>query len=228
MVDRSRGLLLEVVEHAHAPTVVRGARDCGPVTPTAEPSPVVAVVGATAVGKSDLGVALAQQLGGEIVNADSMQLYRGMDVGTAKLTEAEQGGVVHHVLDVWDVHAAERDPAGITSDQALALMCAPEGPELDALGALADDLRRAVVGRRGHLRREPQHQLHQRLLRRVPVLRLRPATDRDADAYTLSLDEIGAGGRGREASDVGATEVCLQGGIDPQMPARPTPTSPGP
>ena len=65
--------------------------------------PVVAVVGATAVGKSDLGVALALRLGGEVVNADSMQLYRGMDVGTAKLTEAEQGGVVHHLLDVWDV-----------------------------------------------------------------------------------------------------------------------------
>ncbi len=81
------------------------------MTPTAEPSPVVAVVGATAVGKSELGVALAQQLGGEIVNADSMQLYRGMDVGTAKLTEAEQGGVVHHVLDVWDVRT-EANVAG--------------------------------------------------------------------------------------------------------------------
>ena len=81
------------------------------MTPTAEPPPVVAVVGATAVGKSGLGVALAQELGGEIVNADSMQLYRGMDVGTAKLTEAEQGGVVHHVLDVWDVRA-EANVAG--------------------------------------------------------------------------------------------------------------------
>jgi tRNA dimethylallyltransferase len=69
------------------------------------------VVGCTAGGKSDLAVALAQRLGGEIVNADSMQLYRGMDVGTAKLTEAEQGGIVHHVLDVWDVRA-EANVAG--------------------------------------------------------------------------------------------------------------------
>ena len=69
----------------------------------AEPAPVVAVVGPTAVGKSDLGLALARELGGEVVNADSMQLYRGMDVGTAKLTVEEQGEVVHHVLDVWDV-----------------------------------------------------------------------------------------------------------------------------
>jgi tRNA dimethylallyltransferase len=67
---------------------------------------VVAVVGATATGKSDLAVELALRLGGEVVNADSMQLYRGMDVGTAKLTEAERRGVPHHLLDVWDVRVA--------------------------------------------------------------------------------------------------------------------------
>jgi tRNA dimethylallyltransferase len=67
--------------------------------------PVLAVVGPTAVGKSDLAVALAHRLWGEVVNADSMQLYRGMDIGTAKLTEAEREGVPHHVLDVWDVTA---------------------------------------------------------------------------------------------------------------------------
>ncbi len=64
---------------------------------------VVAVVGPTAAGKSDLGVALARALGGEVVNADSMQLYRGMDIGTAKLTSAERQGIPHHLLDVWDV-----------------------------------------------------------------------------------------------------------------------------
>jgi tRNA dimethylallyltransferase len=64
---------------------------------------VVAVVGPTATGKSELGVVLARELGGQVVNADSMQLYRGMDVGTAKLTESERGGVPHHLLDVWDV-----------------------------------------------------------------------------------------------------------------------------
>lgn len=65
--------------------------------------PVIAVVGPTAAGKSDLAVDLALRLGGECVNADSMQLYRGMDIGTAKLTEAERRGVPHHLLDVWDV-----------------------------------------------------------------------------------------------------------------------------
>jgi tRNA dimethylallyltransferase len=64
---------------------------------------VVAVVGPTAAGKSDLGVALARSLGGEVVNADSMQLYQGMDIGTAKLPLEERAGVRHHLLDVWDV-----------------------------------------------------------------------------------------------------------------------------
>jgi tRNA dimethylallyltransferase len=63
----------------------------------------VAIVGPTATGKSDVAVALALALGGEVVNADAMQLYRGMDVGTAKLTEAERRGVPHHQLDVLDV-----------------------------------------------------------------------------------------------------------------------------
>ncbi|MGW1030470.1 tRNA (adenosine(37)-N6)-dimethylallyltransferase MiaA [Streptomyces sp. NPDC002577] len=71
---------------------------------SAAPAPrVIAVVGPTAAGKSDLGVHLAQRLGGEVVNADSMQLYRGMDIGTAKLTAEERGGVPHHLLDIWDV-----------------------------------------------------------------------------------------------------------------------------
>ncbi|SDS73337.1 tRNA dimethylallyltransferase [Jiangella sp. DSM 45060] len=65
--------------------------------------PVVAVVGPTAAGKSDLAVDLALRLGGEVVNADSMQLYRGMDIGTAKLTLAERQGVPHHLLDLYDV-----------------------------------------------------------------------------------------------------------------------------
>lgn len=67
-----------------------------PVTP-------VAVVGPTASGKSDLGIALARELGGEVVNVDSMQLYRGMDIGTAKLPPAERGGIPHHLLDIWEV-----------------------------------------------------------------------------------------------------------------------------
>ncbi len=67
------------------------------------PLPVVAVVGPTATGKSALGLGLAKALDGEVVNADASQLYRGMDVGTAKLTVAEQLGVPHHLLDVLEI-----------------------------------------------------------------------------------------------------------------------------
>nr|WP_089153789.1 tRNA (adenosine(37)-N6)-dimethylallyltransferase MiaA [Micromonospora sp. NBS 11-29] len=77
---------------------------------------VVAVVGPTAAGKSALSIALAHALDGEVVNADSMQLYRGMDVGTAKLTPAEREGVPHHLLDIWAV----TEPASVAEYQKLA------------------------------------------------------------------------------------------------------------
>jgi tRNA dimethylallyltransferase len=64
---------------------------------------VIVVLGPTATGKSELGIDLAHRMNGEIINADSMQLYQGMDVGTAKLTQDERQGVVHHLLDIWPV-----------------------------------------------------------------------------------------------------------------------------
>ncbi len=82
----------------------------------------VAVVGPTATGKSDLAVALALEVGGEVVNADSMQLYRGMDIGTAKLTAAERRGVPHHLLDVLDV----REEASVAAYQRQALAAVDE------------------------------------------------------------------------------------------------------
>ncbi|MFE9784029.1 tRNA (adenosine(37)-N6)-dimethylallyltransferase MiaA [Nocardia salmonicida] len=63
----------------------------------------IAVVGPTATGKSDLALDLATELDGEIVNIDAMQLYRGMDVGTAKLPPEQRRGIAHHLLDVLDV-----------------------------------------------------------------------------------------------------------------------------
>lgn len=65
--------------------------------------PVIAVVGPTGSGKSDLAVNLALELDGEVVNADAMQFYRGMDIGTAKITMPERRGVPHHLLDTLDV-----------------------------------------------------------------------------------------------------------------------------
>lgn len=67
------------------------------------PPIVIAVVGATGTGKSELSLALAEQIGGEIINADSMQFYRGMDIGTAKLTLAERRGIPHHLLDTLEI-----------------------------------------------------------------------------------------------------------------------------
>ena len=64
----------------------------------------IIICGATATGKSDLAVALAQEIGAEIVNADSMQVYEGMDIGTAKLDEKDRGGITHHLLDVLKVN----------------------------------------------------------------------------------------------------------------------------
>ncbi|HMH92842.1 MAG TPA: tRNA (adenosine(37)-N6)-dimethylallyltransferase MiaA [Streptosporangiaceae bacterium] len=80
------------------------------------PELTIAVVGPTAAGKSALSLRLAEAIGGEIINADSMQLYRGMDIGTAKLAVAERDGVPHHLLDIWDVTQA----ASVSEYQGLA------------------------------------------------------------------------------------------------------------
>jgi tRNA dimethylallyltransferase len=95
----------------------------------ARAGPVIAVIGPTATGKSTLSLALAHRLGGEVVNADSMQLYRGMDIGTAKLPPDERAGVPHHLLDIWDV----TEPASVADYQRR------------ARAAVADILRRGRV-----------------------------------------------------------------------------------
>ena len=82
--------------------------------------PVIAVVGPTAAGKSDLGIALAREFGGEVVNADSMQLYRGMDIGTAKPGPPARAAVAHHLLDILD--PKESYSAGQFAQDAAALI----------------------------------------------------------------------------------------------------------
>ena len=64
---------------------------------------VIVIVGPTGVGKTKLSIELAKQLNGEIINADSTQVYRGMDIGTAKVTSEEMDGVVHHLLDIRNI-----------------------------------------------------------------------------------------------------------------------------
>jgi tRNA dimethylallyltransferase len=75
--------------------------------------PIVAVVGPTASGKTDLSLDLAESLGGEVVNTDAMQVYRGMDIGTAKLSPADRRGIPHHLLDTHTV----RDPLTVAEFQ---------------------------------------------------------------------------------------------------------------
>ena len=78
--------------------------EAGP-TESGDQAPIITVVGATATGKSDLALDLAEHLGGEIINTDSMQFYRGMDIGTAKLPVEERRGIPHHLIDILDVTA---------------------------------------------------------------------------------------------------------------------------
>ncbi|AWB81749.1 tRNA (adenosine(37)-N6)-dimethylallyltransferase MiaA [Corynebacterium yudongzhengii] len=82
----------------------------------------LAIVGPTASGKSALSLDVAEELGGEIVNVDSMQLYRGMDIGTAKVPVAERRGIPHHLFDIWSV----TDNASVADYQARAVAVVEE------------------------------------------------------------------------------------------------------
>ena len=87
---------------------------------TAMPAPIVALVGATASGKTGLSLDLAERLDGEIVNTDAMQVYRGMDIGTAKATPPQRAAVPHHGLDL--LPPSERYNAGSFARDARAWM----------------------------------------------------------------------------------------------------------
>ncbi len=82
--------------------------------------PVICIVGPTATGKSNLGVEIARKLSTEVVSADSMQIYRDMDIGTAKLTQEEMKGVVHHLVDV--IHPDERFSVAEWADRAYPIL----------------------------------------------------------------------------------------------------------
>ena len=77
---------------------------------------LIVICGATATGKSDLAVALANEIDAQIINADSMQLYKGMDIGTAKLTAQERQGVSHHLIDILNI----KDDANVSWYQGVA------------------------------------------------------------------------------------------------------------
>jgi tRNA dimethylallyltransferase len=145
------------------------------------PGPVLAIVGPTAAGKSELALDVAARLGGEIVNADSMQLYRGMDIGTAKLPPAARRGVPHHLLDIWPVTwpadvASYQRAARSVIDNLLAAGRLPVlvgGSGLYVRAALDDlDFPGTDPDLRARLERELAEQgapaLHDRLARRAP------------------------------------------------------------
>lgn len=105
--------------------------------------PVVAVVGPTASGKSKLAVGLAEQFNGEVVSADSRQVYRGLDLGTGKITKPEMAGIPHHLLDIASpmeqfsvaqfVPLAEEAIGGITVRSRLPIVCGGSGQYIDTL-----------------------------------------------------------------------------------------------
>lgn len=104
----------------------------------------VAVVGPTATGKSDLAIGLATEFGGDVVNADAMQLYRGMNIGTAKVSVAERRGITHHLLDVLDVTetasvaAYQRQACDLVERLPMTVLCGGSGLYVQSV---VDDLR---------------------------------------------------------------------------------------
>ncbi|WP_090967872.1 tRNA (adenosine(37)-N6)-dimethylallyltransferase MiaA [Nocardioides exalbidus] len=140
------------------------------------PQPIVALVGATASGKTGLSLDLAERLGGEVVNTDAMQVYRGMDIGTAKLPEAERRGVPHHLLDLREV----TEPSTVAEFQGLARDAIADIRERDRVPVLVGGsalYTRAIVDRfefpgtdeslrrelEAELERIGSHALHERL-----------------------------------------------------------------
>ncbi len=141
--------------------------------------PILAVVGATASGKSSVAMELAQRMGGEIVSCDSMQIYRRMDIGTAKPTEADRRAVPHHLIDVAEpstafscaeyVTLAQKVIEDIDAREKLPIICGGTGLYLDALlrgGGFAEEsavdpaLRQSLFD---YAAEHGNHALHERL-----------------------------------------------------------------
>jgi tRNA dimethylallyltransferase len=104
---------------------------------------ILVILGPTATGKSDLAVKLAKEYGGEVISADSRQVYKGLDIGTGKITKKEMRGVPHHLLDVADprrtftvarfVKLAEKAVEQITAKGKLPIICGGTGFYIQAL-----------------------------------------------------------------------------------------------
>ena len=177
-------------------------------------TPLVAIVGPTASGKSGLAVAVAKAVGGEVINADSMQLYQGMDVGTAKLSMDDREGIPHHLLDIWPVTTT----ASLAEFQSLARATIKRLHERDTIPvlvggsgmyvhAVVDDWQ--IPGTNPSIRAELQRELDE----------VGPQT---LHARLAKLDPVAAAGilptNGRRI--VRALEVVqLQGSFEPHLPS---------
>ena len=141
---------------------------------------IVCVVGPTASGKTALSVALAKALNGEVISADSMQLYRGMDVGTAKVTPEEMDGIPHHMIDVaepWESFSAARyvemaDPLlqDILHRGKTAIIAGGTGLYVDALMAGRTFAPYPETGRRQALEQEAEVQGMEHMLSRLKAV----------------------------------------------------------
>ena len=175
-------------------------------------APVVFVVGPTASGKTALAIALARRFGGEIVNADSRQFYRGMDIGTAKPTAAERARAVHHLVDVadpdelcslgWFLDRAHATIAGIRDRGALPIVAGGTGQYVRAMLEAWDvprvppnpALRQALTER---AEREGLDALVAELARRDPAAAARIDT-RNILRVVRALEVAAVGGRSVE------------------------------
>jgi FO synthase len=165
-------------------------------------------------GRTDLHVTIDSTGRTDDRRADFAEIYGDWDEVAARIAKpaARQGRIRAEVLAA--LRSAERDPAGLTDGEALALLDA-DGPELDALAGLADSVRADVAG-------DPVSYVVTRNINFTNVCytgcRFCAFAQRrtDADAYTLSMQQVAD--RAEEAWQAGATEVCMQGGIHPDLP----------
>ena len=143
-----------------------------------EKTKLIAVVGPTASGKSALAAEIAKTIGGEIVSCDSMQIYRGMDIGTAKPTAAEMSEVRHHLIDVCDPEQpfscadykplAEQAVADITSRGKIPVFCGGTGLYLDSVISIPSFSPEVPEGIREELMSRSPEELWDELLRVDP------------------------------------------------------------
>jgi FO synthase len=172
----------------------------------------------TSTGRTDLHVAVDTEGRTEDRRSDFANVYGDWDAvrDAARATAAVSGApAVLHAEGREALAAAEADPGNLSDDHALTLMTA-EGPLLDQVRRLADDLRREAVGE------EVTYVVNRNInFTNVCYVGCRfcafAQRRTDADAYSLSLEEVAD--RAQQAWDLGATEVCMQGGIDPELPA---------